>query len=270
MKTGALLALGAFVAVAGSAHATLVYSVDMRNNRFLTFDTLTPGAQTVLTTSYLPDYFGMDFNAAATNLYGVRTVSGVTTVEQLNLADGSMIGSAVTITGLDAASTVTGLTIDSGDVAYLSANSTAGSRLYGLNLTTGAATSIGLMTTEIIIDIAIDRTGRMVAHNINTDTFHFVNTSTGALTLIGPHGLTANFAQGMDFDWTNGQLYAAVYTGGGTLTYGTVSLTTGAVTSIPGILSGEYEMAVQSPVPEPATFAVLGLGALALIRRRKR
>ncbi len=269
MKTNSLVALGVLAGLAATTQATLVYAVDMRGNRFVTFDTLAPGAQTVLNASYLPDYFGMDFNAAATNLYGVKTVTGVSSVERLSLADGSLLASAA-ITGIDSGATVTGLTIDGSNTAYLSAGGSAGYKLYNLNLTTGAAGLIGTMSANIIIDIAVDTAGRMVAHNISTDTFHFVNTATGGLTLIGGHGLTANFAQGMDFDWSNNVLYAAVYTGGGTLTYGSVSLTTGAVTSIPGIISGEYEMAVQSAVPEPATLTALSLGALALLRRRKR
>ncbi|MCO5297824.1 MAG: PEP-CTERM sorting domain-containing protein [Fimbriimonadaceae bacterium] len=257
--------------MSATAEATLVYAVDLRNGRFVTFDTLAPGTQNVLATSYTGGYYGLDFDASATNLYGAKGSSTVTpTLERLNLADGS-VASSTPITGLDAGGTVTGLTIDNANNAYLSASGTAGYNLYNLNLGTGAASLIGTMSaTNIVIDIATDVNGRMVAHDISTDSFWFVNTSSAAMTLIGSHGLAANFAQGMDFDWSNNTLYAAVYTGGGTLTYGSVSLADGSVTSIPGIVSGEYEMAVQSPVPEPASIMALSLGALALLRRRKR
>lgn len=263
MRTNSLVTLGVLAGLAAATQASLVYAIDNRNLRFLTFDTLTPGTQTVLTTAYPSGYFGMDFNAAATNLYAVK--AGF--VDQLSLVNGSALASAP-IGGVAGTESVTGLTISTSDVAYLSTFGTT-SNLWTINLSTGATSLIGSMGSDIIIDIAMDTAGRMVAHNISTDTFHFVNTATGGLTLIGAHGLAANFAQGMDFDWTNDTLYAAVYTGGGTLTYGSVNLTTGAVTSIPGILSGEYEMAVQA-VPEPATLAALSLGALALLRRRRR
>jgi hypothetical protein len=253
-----------FAGLAASTQASLVYAIDNRGLRFLTFDTLTPGVQTDITLAYPSGYFGMDFDASATNLYAVK--AGF--VDQLNLANGSALASAP-IGGAAGAESVTGLTIDASNNAYLSTFGTT-SNLWSINLTTGATSLIGSMGADIIIDIAIDSNGRMVAHDISTDTFHFVNTTNGALTLIGAHGLAANFAQGMDFDWSNGTLYAAVYTGGGTLTYGSVSLATGAVTSIPGITSGEYEMAVKSAVPEPATLTALSLGALALLRRRKR
>ncbi len=247
------------------ASATLVYGHDMRNNRFVTFDHATPGAQTVIATQ-TTDYFGLDFNASATTLYGLSSVGSLDTI---NLGTGA-VSSSVAITGAGTTG-FTGITFGTSNNLYLSTfTAAAGSVLYSLNATTGAATVIGQMhATDIIIDISMDSTGRMVGHGIATDTFSFVNTSTAALTLIGPHGLLANFAQGMDFDWTTNTLYAAVYTGGGTLTYGSVNLGTGAVTSIPGIISGEYELAVQA-VPEPATMVALGLGAVAFIRRRRK
>lgn len=272
MKSRLACGIVAAIGLTSMCHASLVYAVDVRNRRFLTFDTLTPGTQNVLTTNYLPNYFGLDFDASGTNLYGIQNpAAGGMVLDRLNLANGS-VASTTTITGVVAGAGITGLTFGPGNNAFISTFLTGtGSQLYSLNINTGVASLVGSMhATNIVIDISMDTAGRMVAHDISTDAFHWVNTGSGAMTLIGNHGLAANFAQGMDFDWTNNTLYAAVYTGGGTLTYGSVNLTTGAVTSIPGILSGEYEMAVQSPVPEPTTIAALGLGALALMRRRKR
>jgi uncharacterized repeat protein (TIGR01451 family) len=103
------------------------------------------------------------------------------------------------------------------------------------------------MGAGIVIDLAINCAGAMYAHDITTDTLHSVNTATGARTLIGAHGLAANFAQGMDFDNNDGRLYAWVYTGAGTYTFGTFNLTTGAITALnTNTPAGEWEGAIQN------------------------
>jgi hypothetical protein len=267
--TRTLVAVAGFACVA-VASATEVYAVDVRGQRFVRFDTNTPGTQTVLATTYANQYYGLDFDASATNLYGAGIIGGVARLDTLSLTNGAALTS-VNITGLDTGASITGLTFDVNNNAFLSASGTGGYKLYSLNTGTGAATQIGVMSAaNIMIDISSSATGQLVAHDITTDAFWNVNPGTGATTLIGNHGLAANFAQGMDFDWSNNTLYAAVYTGGGTLTYGSVNLTNGTVTSIPGIVSGEYEMAVRAAaVPEPATMAALGLGLAAVIRRRR-
>jgi hypothetical protein len=94
----------------------------------------------------------------------------------------------------------------------------------------------------------------LVAHEIATDSFYNVNPATGAMTLIGSHGLAANFAQGMDFDNQDGTLYAFIYTGGGTNRFGTVNLTTGAFTTqAQDNPLGEFEGAVRNTCPAGAT-----------------
>lgn len=267
MKSLSALLGFAGMALAASASASTVFAVDVRGDRFVSFDHTTPSSQTVLATGFTPSYFGLDFNASQTNLYGLRD-TGV--LDQLNLANGAVL-STVTVTG-SATTGFSGLTFDPSGNAYVSTFVTGvGSQLHSLNVSTGVTTLIGLMdadVTRIVIDIAARGNGEVWAHGITNDAFGQVNVSTGATTWLPTHGLAANFAQGMDFDWSTDTLIAAVYTGGGTNTYGTVNLTTGAVTSLGAITAGEYEIAIQA-VPEPATMTLLALGALAARRRRK-
>ena len=62
-----------------------------------------------------------------------------------------------------------------------------------------------------------------------------------------PHRLSANFAQGMDFDNEDGTLYIFLYMGTGVNHYGTVNLATGAVTALATTNpTGEFEGATQT------------------------
>lgn len=45
------------------------------------------------------------------------------------------------------------------------------------------------------------------ACSLSTDSLYRIDPATGAAILIGPHGLNVNFAQGMDFDNSSGELY---------------------------------------------------------------
>jgi uncharacterized repeat protein (TIGR01451 family) len=127
------------------------------------------------------------------------------------------------------------------------------STLYSLNLGTGGLTPIGNTGTALMIDFSINCEGLMVGHDIGTDSFYTIDRTTGSATLIGSHGLAANFAQGMDFDNADGTLYVYAYTGGGTNTYGTVNLATGAITPLAqNNPLGEYEGATQTTCATPS------------------
>ena len=87
----------------------------------------------------------------------------------------------------------------------------------------------------------------MYGHDIVNNSIYLVNRNTGAVTLVGPTGYDANYAQGMDFDNDTGTLYIFLFDFGsfGTI-YGTVDLNTGAVTPLAFAQDLEYEGAVQN------------------------
>ena len=244
------------------------YAVDLRNDRFLSFDVKNPGSQNVLATGYSGNYFGLDFNHTGTTLYGLLyTGLGAARLDSLSLTDGSVLGS-VTVEGLDSDAVVTGLTVGPENLAHLTTYGVSASKLYTIDLTTGTTALVGVMTSSgLIVDIAASPGGDLVVHNATTDSFHVVNPDTGALTLIGSHGIDANFTQGMDFDPTSGFLFAAVYSGEGVNTYGTVSIFDGTIEPIAGLLSGEYEIAIA--VPEPGTASLLIAAGAMMFRRRR-
>lgn len=199
-------------------------------------------------------FYSWDFDPAALTLYAIQTpTTGASSFGTVNPATGTFTVLA-SVTGLTGSDTPTGLSIDpvTGE-AFLSSLG----NIYSFDLATGAATLIGPtgVPSGIMIDIAINCDGDMYGHDIGTDSLYSIDRATGAATLIGTHGLAANFAQGMDFDNNDGTLYAAVYTGGGTFTYGSFNLTTGAITPLhTNTPSGEWELAIPTtcgPVVPP-------------------
>lgn len=205
-----------------------------------------------------PSLFALDFSTDGNTLYAISGSAAATNPSTLFTID-TTTGAATIVaalSGLTASDSASGLTIDPiTNVAYFSAagGSPSSSRLYTLNLTTGALTLIGQMTAPtdavgtIFIDIAINCQGQMYGHNISDDALYSINLGTGAGTLIGTHGLAANFAQGMDFDNSDGTLYAFLYTGAGTNRFGSFDLQTGAFTTlVQDNPLGEFEGAIPS------------------------
>lgn len=202
--------------------------------------------------------FAMDFNPTATTLYILDTTVALPAAPLLrtvNLANGTAT-TVATVTGLSTVNAPSGLTINPTTGAAFVSDPTD---LYSLNLTTGVATLIGPFNSGgLMIDISTNCAGQMYGHDIGTDSLYSINTTTGNSTLIGPHGLAANFAQGMDFDNNTNQLYAWVYTGGGTYTYGTFNLTTGAIVPLnTNTPVGEWEGATRTTcAPVQADLAI--------------
>lgn len=274
-KAIAVLAVLALVPSIASAGTTFAFDLRGPDNLF-SFEATTPLVQTQIGPVDLVGYapYAMDFNTAGTILYVVNHMPG--TLE---------LGTVDTTTGVYTAGpaipsvtvTETGLSVDPTDETFYMSTATS---LFTLDPVTGGTGYIGDFVDAagtplaIVIDIAIDNGGQMFAHDIDSDSLYSIDKTTAVATLVGPSGLAANFAQGMDFDPATNLLYAAIYTGGGTGSYGTWDTTTGVFSEIldlpsfpdPTADGRELEMAIR--IPEPATLSLLALGALGLLRRR--
>lgn len=182
--------------------------------------------------------YGLEYDPAVQKLWAV---SDLFELGELNKTTGAFT-SSVTITGVAAGHTPTGLTFQTGaSPFYLSTSSGTTSHIYTVNPATGVATLVGDTLRPLIIDIAINSGGQMYAHDISDDNIYTINTTTGAATLVGPTGVAANFAQGIEFDKTTGVLYAWLYEGAGVNRFATINLATGAATTVATPLAGEYE-----------------------------
>jgi hypothetical protein len=271
-RTLASLFLAATLFNANSASATTVftYGTGIFNEGFTTFDTATPGTRTVIAPADAP-IFGLTFNLAGTTLYGVN--NGDRTLETIDTSTGGRTVVA-NLSGIAAGHTLSGLSIDPlTGTMFLSTTNVSESNLYTIDPATGVATLVGVTGISGIIDIAFSPSGSLYATDINRDALFSVDPATGAGAFIGALGLNLNFSQGMDFDFSSGILYAALYTGGGVGHWATIDTATGAANLL-APLGFEMEIAIargSTPVPEPGTLALLGLGlaGLGLGRRRK-
>lgn len=225
-----------------------------------------PSYTRIGTASDTPNMWGLDFNPAATRLYGMQFLlgGGGTRIGTFDLGTGVFRPVALAL-GLNLRDQMTGLTIDPRrGTAYFTTNDTltnnpqlSEARLYAVDLGSGFVTLVGRILPDqlnpVIIDLAVNCSGEMYAHNITDDSIYRIDPANGAATLVGSHGQPANFAQGMDFDNADDQLYAWIYTGNGRNTFGSIDTATGAfapiVTDNP---LGQWEGAISNQCPGTA------------------
>ena len=146
---------------------------------------------------------------------------------------------------------------------------------YGINKTSGSATMIGTVTgtlsfqnlgynsdTDVMYMTSGGRTGGA------TDVFHSINRTTGAVTDIGPLGAGSTNPNGLAYNFDNDTMYMVDNSADNLYT---INLATGAATLVGAMGAGNLlGLAYVNPVPEPATLAVLGMGVVAILKRRKK
>jgi hypothetical protein len=189
--------------------------------------------------------FGYDFDVTAEVLYALNDDTKQLGIIDLNTGSFNPLGQTLPIS-----ETLTGLTIHplTGDAYVSTADDLLGSQLYSIDLSSGLMSFIANITNaDIVIDIAINRDGVMYGHDITSDSIYTIDTATGWATLVGLTGIDANFAQGMDFDNSDGKLYAWIYQGGGANQYGIINLDTGALDPLAiSNPEGEFEGATKT------------------------
>lgn len=227
----------------GPTDTGYAHDIGYISDNFVSFVLNDFAGQTVLGSNALPLY-GYDFDPTGTTLYALDASANALGTVSTATGAFTAIGSSTPVSG----QSWTGLSIHPvSGVAYATSTDCAGGNtLYTLDLATGAATQVAAMTgASCVIDLAVKGTGAAFVHDIVTDSISTLDLVTGAATLLGPTGLAANFAQGMDFDNSSGRLYIWLYSGAGANTFGWVNQATGAVTALATDSPlGEFEGAI--------------------------
>ena len=187
---------------------TTSWAFELLGDQFVWFDTDTPGTLNnigaITYNPYCADY-GKD---ADTFMYIIDDNDNH--LKTIDVSDGSVISDI----GLADPGTLTwtGISCDKlSGIMYASATDVTQSKLYTIDLITGAATLVGDIGVEGIIDIAIDGSGTMYGYCIINDASYTIDKSTGTGTLIGSIGFDANYAQGMSWDPESDNIYLAAY-----------------------------------------------------------
>lgn len=288
-KLGTAAVLAALALAPAAMAQGIAYAFDLRfaaDQNLFSFPVNDPLTQTQIgPVGGLPyTTFAMDFNTAGSVLHLVDHSPGTTALRMgtLDINTGAFTPGP-TITGPFQGANPTGLSVDPTTETFYGSRTNA---LFTIDPVTGASTSVGSFVNALgnpigsVIDIAIDNQGRMFAHVLGSTAgqgggLWSVDKATGVSTFVGFSGVPTNFAQGMDFDPTTNLLYAALYTTAGTGSYGIWNTTDGSWTEVltlinfpdPSSNGRELELAIR--IPAPSALMAMGIGGLALTRRRR-
>ena len=134
----------------------------------------------------------------------IDTIQNDNTLITIDITTG-VFTNVATITGITGGQTITGVAYDeTNDIMYLGTTNITSSELYTLDVSTGAATLVGVIGQSGLIALGVNCAGEMYSVDLVTDDLWSIDPGTGAGTSVGPLGIDINFCQDIDFDATTG------------------------------------------------------------------
>ena len=245
-----------------------IFGIDLRQDRSFSSRTFSFVGNFIELSPETRSLFAIDWNADGTVLYGIDNVTHeIVTIDEdtgVSTATGNTVTGVLAPGGL---ALLTGLTAAAdGTTWYLSEFDGANTFLLSGDITTGVFSRVSSQRTAIglVIDIAINQAGDLYGLLLSTDNLLSIDPSNGGGVPVGAIGLNADFAQGMDFDPTTGELYAAIYLGGGAGQFCTLNLANGSATLLEDtmVLDAEMEIAIRIPdTPVGNTYCTTNLNS---------
>lgn len=274
--------------VAAVSPAIQFYGVNLAGN-LITFDSATPGTiDSTVALSGLQSgerLVGLDFMPGTTQLYGLGQTSRLYSIDTATGVATAVGGQFSTMLN----GSVFGFDFNpvTGEIRVVS---NTGQNLT-LNANTGAVTAVDSELFYIAGDpnegitpgvVAAGYTnsfagaGSTVLYDVDASLDNLViqnPDSSGALSTVGFMGTNPSNITDMDIVWTGSENLAFFNTnlpGSSVASFHTLDLATGMSGLVGDIGGGSRVTVIASPVPEPATMAILGLGALGLLRRKRK
>ena len=256
----------------GVAQAVPIVGVEVTTGDLYDINPLT-GATTLRTTTGLPagspKIYGACTSPIMNQIYATEAASPTTlyTVD-VNTGATTAIGNAS-----GATTRIDGLACDVANNILYGSND---ANLYIVNPTTVVNTLVGAFGVSSMFGLTYVPGQGLYGADSATNLLYQINTSTAAITAIGGPLMTGG-GQIVDiaYDPTSGRLLGTAngLPGGGFGVYD-INMGTGVATllnqQVPNMLGAAEVTTPQVNIPEPATVSLLGLGALALARRRRR
>jgi hypothetical protein len=259
--TGCFIFFALFVYDLSAQAAPPIYATSGDGANLVTINPAN-GASTLIGSSGTSGAYAAAFSPDGSTLYGI--LGWNTSNDRLgkyNVATGTITPVSGNVFGVPA---MLALEVSSNGILYGGSWGTT-NNFFSINPTTGIATIIGSTGFDSVMDFAFDSQGTLWAVN-NFDLWK-INTGTGAATHVTAiQGTNNNPVMGIMFDG-NDVLYATEYTSSSVLY--TINTTTGNATLVGNTGLFYAHGGDIFSVPEPTSFALLGIGMLivALCRR---
>lgn len=297
MISRSLVVVLATLATAGSLRAEAMFGL-LSNGSLISFDSNTPGSVSTISLSGLgagQTIQGIDFRPNTGQLYAFATTAGTTgqpgtqsgQLYVLNTSTGVATAAGPSFVIASNPSAFFGVdfnpTVDRVRIVGSSGTNLRLNPVNGAIAATDPAVAYGsgdpnfgqspfLVGAGYTNNFAGAATTTLYVYDFGLDTFAIQNPTTGVLTTVGSgSGITTlSGLIGFDISGGGGAFFSASTVSGQTNLFG-VNLGAGTVSLIGQIGNGLLvsDIAAVNVVPEPATYVLVGLGGLLLLRRRR-